>query len=653
VVVLARTTLLSGDQRKLAAIMFTDMVGYTALSQRDEPSAINLLERHNELLRPVFGRHRGREVKTTGDGFLVEFDSALDAVQCAVDVQHSLYEFNLHEGEKTKALVRIGIHVGDIVRRGDDVFGDAVNLASRVRPLADPGGICISEQVFAQVRNKIPYSLVRLSPQYLKNVQFPMDIYKVILPFEHETKTETPISPKTRIAVLPFTNISPDSADEYFAEGMTEELINEISHVHQLRVIARTSVAKYKGTTKSVSEIAREIGVGSVLEGSVRKSGNRVRVTAQLVDATTEEHVWSDNYDRQLDDVFSIQSDIARSVSEALKIRLLSGEQERIRKKATESTIAYILYLKGRSALHDRTEKALNEARKFFEEAIAEDSEYARAYVGLADAFFLLGDNRFIPMREAIRKANEALTTALSLDKDLPEALTAHANLLQHEYLFAEAKGEYEHALALNPSYAQAHHWYGVCLWDMGRLDEAAKEMLRAEELDPASIVIAFNVAVAYSREGEDDETLRRVQKIREFDPTSNFAELAMAFVCLAKSDFEGAALHTEELLKRVPNDPSFLSSLGFAYGRLGRIDKAHEILEKLRQLPDDSFTKSFDLAWVYCGLNEKDEAFKYLERAFEERSLVFRALWFGNFDASIREDPRYASLIRRANLSP
>ena len=646
---------LSGNQRKLAAIMFTDVVGYTALAQKNEHAAMNLLERHNELLRPVFTRHQGREIKAMGDAFLVEFESALEATECAIDIQESLREFNRHEGGNSRPLlVRIGIHVGDVIHRAGDVFGDAVNLASRVQPLADPGGICISEQVYAQVKNKVPYSLVKLSPQTLKNVQFAMDVYKVVLPSRPETdRVESAhSSPKTRVAVLPFTNISADPSDEFFAEGMTEELITAISQVHNLRVIARTSTTRYKGTSKSVSEIGQELGVGSILEGSVRKAGNKVRVSAQLIDSATEEHVWSDNYDRELDDIFSIQSDIAKSVSEALKVRLLSGEEQRLGMKVTVSTAAYVRYLKGRAALRDREEVNINEARRLFEEAISEDKNYARAYVGLADCYFLLGDYDYMPRVEAMEKSKDALTKALTLDEDLAEGRTALANFLQHDYKFVEAESEYERALALNPSYAQAHHWHAVCLWDMGRTEEALRETLRAEELDPLSVVIAFNLAVGLSRNEDQAEALAQVQKIRELDPASHFVDLAMAFVLANRSDFAGAAAHMEQVLKKRPNDILYISQLGFYYGRSGRADKAREILGRLAQFPDDTFGKSFNLAMVYGGLNDMDEMFRLLEEAFAERSLVFRALIYQHFAPEVREDPRYSSLLAKAGLS-
>ena len=460
-------------ERKLVAIVFTDMVGYTALAQNDEALAMELLDEQRRVVRPFFQRYNGTEVKTIGDAFLVQFKSALEAVECASSIQKSLHELNLVRPSERRIILRVGVHVGDVISEGNDIHGDAVNVASRIEPLAAPGGVCISEQAFDQTRNKFSLPMVKLERQTLKNVSVPMDVYRVIMPWDQSDRTGGENWDRKRIAVLPFSNISPDPTDEYFAEGMTEELINTISHNHQLKVIARTSVARFKGTQKSVSEIGKEIGVGSILEGSVRKAGNKIRVTAQLIDAATEEHVWSDNYDRQLDDVFSIQSEIAKSVSEALMARLVPEERKSIEKKATESSAAYVLYLRGRAALRDRKEDRMRDAKRHFEEAIAEDRDFAEAYVGLADAYFLLGNYNHMPMAEAVERGREALARALALDDGLAEAHTTLANYMIHDYKFAEAQSEFGRAIALSPSYALAHHWYGIYLIEAGRPEKA------------------------------------------------------------------------------------------------------------------------------------------------------------------------------------
>ncbi|MFI5404394.1 MAG: tetratricopeptide repeat protein, partial [Candidatus Gagatemarchaeaceae archaeon] len=433
---------------------------------------------------------------------------------------------------------------------------------------------------------------------------------------------------------------------------MTEELINTISHNHQLKVIARTSVSRYKGSQKSISEIGKEIGVGSILEGSVRKAGNKIRVTAQLIDAATEDHMWSDNYDRQLDDVFSIQSEIAESVSAALMVRLVPEEKRTVEKKATRSPAAYVRCLRGRTALRDRTENGMKEAKRLFEEAIAEDGDYAEAYAGLADAYFLLGNYEHMPKGEANEKGKKALDKALSLDGGLADAHNTLAIYLQDDYRFGEADGEYRRAIELNPNYSLAHHWYAICLHEMGRLTDAVEETRRAQELDPLSPTLAVNMAWGYAVMGDGAEAQKWVQRLKEVDSVRQFFDTTLALVLEQSGDFEGAAAHMEDAMKLHPTISGYASSLGFYYAMLGKRKEAAVMLERLNALSNDKFGKPFDIAMVHAGLGEKDEMFRYLELAFAERSILFRALRYARFDPSIREDPRYVSLFQRANLS-
>jgi len=367
--------------------MFTDMVGFTTSTQTNEADTLELLREQEELVRPLFNVHQGREIKSTGDGFLVEFDSALRAVQCAIDIQQHLHERNSQPGV-TPIKLRIGIHLGDVEERGSDIFGDAVNIASRIEPLAVPGGLCISGQVFDQVRNKIPNRLERLEPKVLKNVRFPMDVYRVVLPWAGgEAEAMGPVPP--RLAVLPLVNISPDPKDEYFADGLTEELISVLSAIRGLRVIARTSVSQYKGSGKPIAQIGSELGVSSVLEGSVRKADHQLRISLQLIDVRTQEHRWAMTYDRKLENVFAIQADVAERTAGALKIELLKSEREAIQERPTSSLEAYESYLRGIRAFQQSTgsgsEEFDTQAVRYFEEAIQKDPQFSGAYSYLAN----------------------------------------------------------------------------------------------------------------------------------------------------------------------------------------------------------------------------------------------------------------------------
>ena len=310
------------EHRRLAAIMFTDMVGYSARAQADEAGALALVERHHRLLRPIFSKFHGREVKTIGDAFVVEFESALEATRCALDVQRMLHYYNRRTPDPWKIRIRIGIHVGDVVETGGDVMGDSVNIAARIVTLARPEGICVSQQVYDQVANKAETAFAKLLPVALKNLRAAGSIYRVVPVWETTSDREAKRTPSRDrlIAVLPLASISPDPQDGYFADGLTDELIAELSQVRGLSVIARTSVAPYKTAPKSIAEVARELGVDTVVEGSVRKSGSHVRISLTLVDAETQRHLWAHQYNREVSDVFAVQEDIAKRTSKALRL---------------------------------------------------------------------------------------------------------------------------------------------------------------------------------------------------------------------------------------------------------------------------------------------------------------------------------------------
>src|ERR1700756_3196996 len=423
---------LSLGERRLAAIMFTDMVNYTSMSEKDEALALSLLEEHKQLLRPIFARHGGREVKTIGDGFLVEFPSALEAVRCAVEIQQLMSRRNQGVPSERKILLRVAVHLGDVEHRDGDVYGDAVNIASRIQSLADPGGICITQQVFDHVRNSEEFRTEALGQNQLKNVQTPVTIYRV-LPSSEKTKfTRSETLESRRVAALPLTILSSDHQDEYFADGLTEEIINTLSSIPELRVIARTSVMKYKQANKSVGEIGRELKVGTILEGSVRKAGGRVRITIQLIDVRSDAPIWAQKYDRELEDVFKIQTDIAERVADALKINLLRENRALIEQKAPDDIGAYVLYLRGRFYWSRRTKENIKREIAYFGEAMQKDPNYALAHAGMADCYTLMGRHLYLPTKEAFEKAREFANKALELNDRLAEAHTSLAAVLMN-----------------------------------------------------------------------------------------------------------------------------------------------------------------------------------------------------------------------------
>ena len=657
---------MSQGHRRLAAIMFTDMVGYTALTQSDEAQSLAVLERHNRLLRPIFPKFNGREVKTMGDSFLVEFDSALDATNCAVEVQRFLHDYNTSSKDEWRISVRIGIHLGDVVPSGSDILGDAVNVASRIQPLAEPEGVCISEQVYDQVRNKIHQALVKLEPHDLKGVKFAFDVYRLLMPWEEEAETASRRLDPQRIAVLPLSSISPDPSDEYFADGMTEELINALSHVQGLKVIARTSVARYRNTPKPISEIGRELGVGSVMEGSVRKAGDRVRVTAQLIDVGSEEHLWSENYDRNLEDIFAIQSDVAGMVAEALKTRLLDKEKKKLASGSTGSQDAYDKYFLARfGKTRDPFERL-----KHYEEAIRLDPDFGLAYASLSQYYiFIAGD--FVPMKEAITKARGYVTRALELDDSLATAWVARGMIeYQFEWDAEKAERSYKRAIELNPNEVGAYQWQGALFWTTGRFEEALQCGLKLRSLNPYPQVAPILLGGVLAMLGRRDEALRECRRMAELYPDDpqlhNFRALIFGLLGMTGD----AAREMDLLLADIKSKreqgakgwtagvaPGLITIAAIAYAAEGQVGKVRSIIGDAEEAAKSEYVADSTLGTLYVASGDIVKGIDRFLRAVEERdagvymyhplfaSLSARVPGLGK---ALESDARYQSLLKQ-----
>jgi len=630
--------------------MFTDTVGYTASTQADEAQTLELLRVQAGLVRPILETHQGREIKSTGDGFLVEFDSALKATQCAVDIQRRIYERNA-EGSGPPIQIRIGIHLGDVVERGTDILGDAVNIAARIEPVAEPGGICVSGAVREQVWNKIPDKFEKLPPKSLKGLQVSMDIYRVLLPWTDREILATGPEP-TGIAVLPFANISPDPKDEYFADGLTEELITVLSQLRDLRVIARTSVTPYKSTSKGVSQIGAELGVSSILEGSVRKAGSHLRITVQLVDVASQGHLWSNTYDRELDDVFALQSEMAKQVAEALKIKLLSREEARLDRRSPARPESYLEYLQGRTSLHGFTEGEMRAAKEHFERAILLDGRNAAAHAGLADVHRLLGGMyHHLPKSEWEALSREHASRAIELDPNLAEAHASLGLILWDDYHFADAEKEFELAIALNPSFAWARIWYADVLADQERTEDALRELALAEQLDPLSaFVLSVNISLL--------TILRRLQaaesQLEKLGRVENFGLLyhnCRLFLCLARGDWAQADKEIKHFDELLPGRPEVVTGHATYFALQGDRARAKELLQSIEGLPEPIRPDS-QIAGVYAYIGDLDACFHWLNIAVEFRKLGIQFWRLEPSLAHVRSDPRFQGLLKKINLA-
>ena len=674
--------------RRLSAIMFTDMVGYSALTQKNESLALELLEEHRKIVRPFFPKHDGREIETAGDSFFVEFNSAVEATNCAIEIQSALHDRNKTQPELRHILLRIGLHIGDVVYVDNHVHGDGVNIAARMEPLATPGGICISVDVARQIRNKVPYPVVQLGAEKLKNIAMPMDVYCIDLPWLSQKRTVKKSSSGkkripyilgglallvisawllifkkpsdkvlshagSRLAVLPLKNISTNPDDEYFADGMTEELISTLSKIGGLNVIARTSVMKYKVTDKDISQIGKELMVNTILEGSVRKIENQARILVTLIDASKQEHIWSKEYDRELKDIFMIQSEIAQNVADELKIRLISSEKEQLKKSSSKDPIAIQEYHIGKSFLNQRTPQGIHSALRHFDNAIAKDSAFALAYTNLAYCYTLIGVAGYgnIARDVAETKAKDAVMKALQLDSTLAEAHAALGYIkFRIDWDWSGAEKELTKAIALKPGYATAHEWYALYLAVQARFDESLKEMKIAYDLDPLSSNVNTGLGRIYQFRNETDKAISQINKTLALD--SNYAEayFTAGMTYFKMKEYEKAIFNLKKAIALANRRPVMVSMLGAVYAKMGKIQEANQLLAEF-QVPPLNNDKLYAIALIKSHLGYWDEALAIMEKLVDEK---YGIMIYMNTDRSFFQqggDPRYDVLLQKMNL--
>ena len=476
------------DKRRLVAILAADIVGYSRLMGADESGSLAQLKTHRkELIDPIIEENEGRIFKTTGDGLLVEFPSAVGAVRCAAEVQKGMEERNYRVPEDRRVRFRIGVNVGDVIVEGEDLFGDGVNVAARLEGLAEPGGICVSSRVHDDVRGKLDLEFRGLGEQTLKNIERPVQAFAVLLTSEPSfegPKLSTPEKPS--IAILPFTNMSGDPEQEYFSDGITEDLITELSRFRWFFVIARNSTFAYKGKSPNVTEVARELGVRYVLEGSVRKAGSRVRITAQLLDASTGHHLWAERYDRNMEDIFELQDEIASTIAGKIGPELSKAELQRVKTRRSENMDAWDTYLRGMSHLYRYSKDDIAAAQKLFEQAIEAGPDFVAAHVGLAEAHYYEGVYGFSEsLKDAGTRALVPAKRAVELGPDDPEVHSTLGRVLYLQREHEPAIRELRTAIELNPNLALAHYGLGAALAFSGQAEEALQHLNMAIRLSP------------------------------------------------------------------------------------------------------------------------------------------------------------------------
>jgi adenylate cyclase len=576
-------------ERRLAAILAADVAGYSRLMGADEVGTLQTLKAHrNELVDPAIAAHHGRIVKTTGDGMLVEFASVIDAVGCAVAVQRAMMSRNADVPDDKRIVFRIGINVGDIIIDGGDIFGDGVNVAARLETLCEPGGLCISRTANDQIRDKLSLAFADLGEQAMKNIARAVGVFGLAatdiaaLPEEAlpEVSKSTPgkvgievlgsaptggSSPRATaphmtlpsqpsIAVLPFANLSADPSQEFFADGLTEDILTGLSRFRDLFVISRNSTFRYKGKSVDVPTVARELGVHFVLEGSVRRAGDRVRVTAQLIDAATDRHVWAERYDRSLEDIFEIQDELTSSIVATLPGRVEAATRDRVKRKAPENLAAYECVLAGK-LLHHRSSKADNaEALRLLERAIALEPDYAHAHAWRACTLGQCYVYGWFEDRDAtVRQIVEELQHALALDENDSDVhrILAAVNLAAH-HDHEKAFYHQERALALNPNDDLIVVQQGEILTWLGRPEEGIEWIQKAMRLNPYHPERFWShLARACFTARRYEDAIKALQRVNQADHTTLVALAA----CQAALGNESAAKdHVQEIIKRAPD---------------------------------------------------------------------------------------------------
>jgi len=644
--------------RRLTAIMFTDMVGYTALLQEDERQARESRSRQRGVLEESIPRHGGRILEVHGDGTLSVFPSAVQAVHSAVEIQRKLTE-------NPRVPLRIGIHSGDVIHDEDGVFGDGVNVASRIQGLANPGGVLISAKVFDEVKNQPEIAVRSLGEFDLKNVKLPMVVYAVLgegLEVPGKTELAAHRARQHRsVAVLPFVNMSPDPENEFFSDGVSEEIINALTRVGDLQVTARTSSFAYKNRNEDVREIAASLGVGSVLEGSVRKLGNRVRITAQLIDAKDGYHLFSEVYDRSIEDIFETQDEIARTIVLRLERRL--GDPGRsagpsvevpLVSAHTHDTEAYTEYLKGLFHWRKWTPNSVRKAIRHYQRSVELDPECALPLTGLATAYTFLGALGQMHPDQAFPPAEAAARKALEIEGDVGESHLALASVqLFYHWDFDAAYRGFQRALSLTPGSAEAHHIYGMYLQAVGDLDGSLEETKIALQLDPLSLPINQAVAQAYLLARQFDEAMAQTRRTLELDPRFRAATETLGWLHVLGGRFQEALEAFESIVEQTRDRFKVIPHRAYALKALGRDEEAQEMarLLELRREEHPEIALDIDFAILSAGMGDIDAAFEHLERSVEKRlgGIIFMPrspLW-----DPIKDDPRFEALLRRVGL--
>jgi adenylate cyclase len=676
---------------EIAHVLFIDIVGYSKLSINDQHAAVEEL---NQVVRASEQYRRaeaaGRLLKiSTGDGIALVFYTSPEApVQCAVEISRSLKEH-------PRLQLRMGIHSGPVsgvvdLNERANLAGAGINIAQRVMDCGDAGHILLSKRVAedleqydkwrpllhdlgtCKVKHGMQVAIVNLWSDDVGNRQLPrkfqafrkhrarmrwaevaaallllVGIAAAFVLVSKKSARSTSIVPEKSIAVLPFENLSRDPDNAYFADGIQEEILTRLSKIAELKVISRTSTRRFRSKPEDLGVIAKQLGVAHILEGTVQKAGDQVRVNVQLINAQNDSHLWADKFDRKLQDIFAVETEIATKIADTLRAKLSGREQRAISARPTKSTEAYQLYLQGRYLWGQRNETPLLKAIDYFKEALAKDSNYAQAYSGIADCYSVLPYFSKLRPLECFAKAKAAVNEALKIDNELSEAHASRAILLMSDSDVAEAQREFLRAIDLDPNYSNAYYWYGWTFFiPLGRFDEGIAQIKRAIELDPLSAIYYANLAESYRMARRYPEAIAQARKTIELEQGFSYGHGVLGSALDVSGQFDQAILEYEKAYE-LSHDFHILGVLGHAYGLKGDRTKALQLLEQLQDLERQNSVWNYSVALIYLGLGDKNEAMNRLEQSYRARETG--SIHYIKVDPMLdplRGDPRFEKLV-------
>jgi TolB-like protein len=656
------------EHRQLAAIMFTDIVGYTAMMQKDEQQAISLLNRHQSILEKKIHEHNGEIISYYGDGSLSMFTSITQALQCAMEIQQTL-------SKDPKVPLRIGLHIGEILVEDHKIVGDAINLTSRIQSLGRAGSILFSKDVFEKIRNRQHFKAISMGSFMLKNVEEPMEIFAlandgIVVPHKGDmpgmvapVKTSRNVRLKwvallsflilaiiiffmlpfmsggrftgkeKSIAVLPFKNISNDTMQEYFSDGITEDIITQLSKIADLRVISSSSIMQYKNDPGDIRKIAQELNVASILEGSIRREGNQVRITAQLIDANNQ-HIWANNYDKSVNEVFAIQSEVAQQIATELDVKLTSDEDKRIQHRATKNMGAYEDYLLARQS-------SWGDAEKLLLSALQKDSTIALAWSALA---FLYSKKQITDPADRpfyIRKSLDAALTALNYGPEQSETHMILGDILKTITLNPNLSiTELNKSITLNPNNAEAYTYLAFALSELGRFPEAEKNLIKAKQLDPLSMFMktAWALYYYYSRNSEKLSTYLDSFSL-EFGRVSRGSTRISSY--FLKNEYDS--------ILRYGDAKRNTAEIGIALVKTGKMKQATLLIDSLRKASEND--NAFNIGIIYAWMNEKQKAMDYLTIAYRLFDYNLISIKVNKLFDPLRNDESFKNLLFKMGM--